>query len=87
MGRGQEPGPQDFRPDLTPRDVPGRRRRSGGRAKLKTATVTFRNGRNYAMAAAPPLDAGAVDHGTEVAVKSVDRIRHQASLVASLITA
>jgi hypothetical protein len=41
----------------------------GARAKLSNTTVTFRNGRTYAMAEAPPLEPGSVVTVPEVAVK------------------
>jgi protein involved in polysaccharide export with SLBB domain len=48
-------GPQDFRPDLTPRGTsrsPGALRT----ARLVNTLVTFRNGKAYVMADAPPLE-------------------------------
>ena len=87
VGEVKNPGPQDFRPDLTPREYLAAAGGPGSRAKLRAATVTFRNGRTYAMAAAPPLEAGAVVTVPEVAVKWWQDYVTIASLVASLITA
>jgi protein involved in polysaccharide export with SLBB domain len=87
VGEVKNPGPQDFRPDLTPREYLAAAGGPGGRAKLRAATVTFRNGRTYAMAEAPPLEAGAMITVPEVAVKWWQDYVTIASLVASLITA
>ena len=87
VGEVKNPGPQDFRPDLTPREYLASAGGLGTRAKVKAATVTFRNGRTYAMAAAPPLEAGAVITVPEVAVKWWQDYVTIASLVANLITA
>src|SRR4030095_2123218 len=69
VGEVKNPGPQDFRPDLTPREYLALAGGPTTRAKAKATTVTFRDGRTYAMAAAPPLEAGAVVTVPEVAVK------------------
>jgi protein involved in polysaccharide export with SLBB domain len=87
VGEVKNPGPQDFRPDLTAREYLAAAGGPGGRAKLKAATVTFRNGRTYAMAEAPPLEAGAIVTVPEVSVKWWQDYVTIASLVASLITA
>jgi protein involved in polysaccharide export with SLBB domain len=87
VGEVKNPGPQDFRPDLTAREYLAAAGGPGGRAKLKATTVTFRNGRTYAMAQAPPLEAGAMITVPEVAVKWWQDYVTIASLVAGLITA
>ena len=87
VGEVKSPGAQDFRPDLTAREYLAAAGGPGGRAKLRAATVTFRSGRTYAMAEAPPLEAGAVITVPEVAVKWWQDYVTIASLVASLITA
>jgi protein involved in polysaccharide export with SLBB domain len=87
VGEVKNPGPQDFRPDLTPREYLAAAGGPGNRAKLGAATVTFRNGRTYAMAEAPPLEAGTMITVPEVAVKWWQDYVTIASLVASLITA
>jgi protein involved in polysaccharide export with SLBB domain len=87
VGEVKNPGPQDFRPDLTPREYLAAAGGPGTRAKLRSATVTFRSGRTYAMAEAPPLEAGAMITVPEVAVKWWQDYVTIASLVASLITA
>jgi protein involved in polysaccharide export with SLBB domain len=87
VGEVKNPGPQDFRPDLTPREYLAAAGGPGNRAKFRAATVTFRSGRTYAMAEAPPLEAGAVITVPEVAVKWWQDYVTIASLVASLITA
>jgi protein involved in polysaccharide export with SLBB domain len=87
VGEVKVPGAQDFRPDLTPREYLALAGGPGNRAKLPAATVTFRNGRTYAMADAPPLEAGAVVTVPEVAVKWWQDYVQIAQLLASLITA
>jgi hypothetical protein len=54
---------------------------------MTSATVTFRNGRTYAMAEAPPLEAGAMITVPEVAVRWWQDYLTIATAVASLITA
>src|SRR5207247_519423 len=76
-----------FRPDLTPREYLAAAGGPSARAKVKAATVTFRNGRTYAMAEAPPLEPGAVMTVPEVAVKWWQDYVTIATLVASLVTA
>ena len=87
VGEVKTPGGQDFRPDLTPREYLAAAGGPTSRAKVKAATVTFRNGRTYAMAEAPPLEAGAVMTVPEVAVKWWQDYVTIASLIASLATA
>jgi polysaccharide export outer membrane protein len=87
VGEVKTPGAQDFRPDLTPREYLAAAGGPSGRAKVRAATVTFRNGRTYAMAEAPPLEPGAVVTVPEVAVKWWQDYVTIATLVASLVTA
>src|SRR5262249_46054283 len=68
-GEVKTPGPQDYRPDLTPREYVALAGGPSNRARLVNTIVTFRNGRTYAMADAPPLQPGAVVTAPEVAVK------------------
>jgi len=60
--RGEDPGAVDFRPDLTPREYVTLAGGPTTRAKVKNVFVTFRDGKSYAMADAPPLEPGAVVH-------------------------
>jgi protein involved in polysaccharide export with SLBB domain len=69
VGEVKTPGSHDYRPDLTPREYLAMAGGPGNRAKAWATTVTFRNGRTYAMADAPPLEPGAVVTVPEVAVK------------------
>ncbi|MGH7354353.1 MAG: SLBB domain-containing protein [Candidatus Rokuibacteriota bacterium] len=69
VGEVKAPGSQDYRPDLTPREYLAMAGGPGNRAKVSATTVTFRNGRTYAMAEAPPLEPGSVVTVPEVAVK------------------
>ena len=87
VGEVKTPGAQDFRPDLTAREYLAAAGGPGPRAKMKGATVTFRNGRTYAMAEAPPMEAGAVVTVPEVAVKWWQDYVTIAQLIASLATA
>ncbi|HEV8475225.1 MAG TPA: SLBB domain-containing protein [Methylomirabilota bacterium] len=87
VGEVKAPGAQDFRPDLTAREYLAAAGGPGSRAKMTAATVTFRNGRTYAMAESPPLEAGAVVTVPEVAVKWWQDYVMIANLIASLATA
>jgi protein involved in polysaccharide export with SLBB domain len=87
VGEVKTPGPQDFRPDLTPREYLALAGGPTTRAKAKATTVTFRDGRTYAMAAAPPLEAGAVVTVPEVAVKWYQDYLQIAQVLASIATA
>ncbi|HEU5194368.1 MAG TPA: SLBB domain-containing protein, partial [Methylomirabilota bacterium] len=87
VGEVKNPGPQDFRPDLTPREYLALAGGPTTRAKAKATTVTFRDGRTYAMAAAPPLEAGTVVTVPEVAVKWYQDYLQIAQVLASIATA
>lgn len=87
VGEVKSPGAQDFRPDLTPREYLALAGGPNNRAKLTKTTVTFRNGRTYAMAEAPPLEAGAVVTVPEVAVKWYQDYLLIAQTLASIVTA
>ena len=87
VGEVKAPGAQDFRPDLTPREYVALAGGPGTRAKAAATTVTFRNGRTYAMADAPPLEPGTVVTVPEVAVKWWQDYVTIAQLIASLVTA
>ncbi|MGH7279699.1 MAG: SLBB domain-containing protein [Candidatus Rokuibacteriota bacterium] len=69
VGEVRAPGPVDYRPTLTPREYVALAGGPGVRARLTRSTVTFPDGRTYAMADAPPLPAGAVITVPEVAVR------------------
>ena len=87
VGEVKSPGAHDFRPDLTPREYLALSGGPGNRAKIASTTVTFRTGRTYAMAEAPPLEPGTVVTVPEVAVKWWQDYVQIASLLASLVTA
>jgi protein involved in polysaccharide export with SLBB domain len=87
VGEVKNPGPQDFRPDLTAREYLAAAGGPGVRAKVGATTVTFRNGKTYAMAEAPPLEAGSMITVPEVAVRWWQDYVTIASAVASLISA
>ncbi|MBI1846745.1 MAG: SLBB domain-containing protein [Candidatus Rokubacteria bacterium] len=69
VGEVRSPGPFDFRTELTPREYVAMAGGPTNRAKMRATTVTFSSGRTYAMAEAPPLEAGAVVTVPEVALK------------------
>ena len=87
VGEVKTPGGVDFRPDLTPREYVTLAGGPTNRAKLKSTSVTFRSGRTYAMAEAPPLEPGAVVTVPEVAVKWWQDYVQIAQVIASLVTA
>src|SRR5258705_12009232 len=69
LGEVKTPGGQDFRPDLSAREYVALAGGATTRGRLDNTVVTFRNGRTYAMADAPPLEPGSVVTVPEVAVK------------------
>ena len=69
LGEVRSPGAVDFRPELTPREYLALVGGPTVRARFQNATVTFRDGRSYKMAEAPPLEPGAVMTVPEVAVR------------------
>jgi protein involved in polysaccharide export with SLBB domain len=87
VGEVKTPGAQDYRPELTPREYLALAGGPGNRAKVRNTTVTFRNGRTYAMADAPPLEPGAVLTVPEVSVKWWQDYLLIAQTLASLVTA
>ena len=87
VGEVKSPGAQDYRPELTPREYLALAGGPGNRAKVKATTVTFRSGRTYAMAEAPPLEPGAVVTVPEVAVKWYQDYLLIAQTLGSLIAA
>jgi protein involved in polysaccharide export with SLBB domain len=87
VGEVRAPGAQDYRPDLTPREYVALAGGPGNRAKVAATMVTFRNGRTYPMADAPPLEPGSVVTVPEVAVKWWQDYVQIATLIASLVTA
>jgi protein involved in polysaccharide export with SLBB domain len=78
--------PQDFRPEWTARDYIA----SGGgfttRAKPESAFVTFRSGRSYPIAQAPPLEPGATIVVPEVSVKWYQDYLSIGNTIATMIT-
>ena len=87
VGEVKTPGPQDFRPDLTPREYVTLAGGPGTRAKVLATLVTFRNGRTFPMAEAPPLEPGVVVTVPEVSVKWWQDYVAIAQVIAGLITA
>jgi protein involved in polysaccharide export with SLBB domain len=87
VGEVRTPGGVDFRPDLGVREYVTLAGGPGKRAKIEAATLTFRNGRTYALNDAPPPEPGAVVTVPEVAVKWWQDYATIAGTVASLIAA
>jgi protein involved in polysaccharide export with SLBB domain len=87
VGEVKTPGPVDFRPDFTPREYVTVAGGPGVRAKVANTTVTFRNGRTYAMAEAPPLEPGAVVTVPEVSVRWWQDYVYIAQVITSLASA
>ena len=87
VGEVKTPGSHDFRPDLTPREYVALAGGPTNRARLVNTSVTFRNGRTYDMAEAPPLEPGAVVTVPEVAVKWWQDYVTILQAIASLVTA
>ena len=87
LGEVKTPGAHDFRPDLTPREYVALAGGPTNRARLGNTLVTFRNGKTYAMADAPPLEPGAVVTVPEVAVKWWQDYVTILTAIASLVTA
>jgi polysaccharide biosynthesis/export protein len=87
LGEVKTPGAQDFRPDYTAREYVALAGGATNRGRLDNTVVTFRNGRTYAMADAPPLEPGAVVTVPEVAVKWWQDYVTILSTIATLATA
>jgi protein involved in polysaccharide export with SLBB domain len=87
LGEVKTPGGQDFRPDLSARDYVALAGGASTRGRLDNTVVTFRNGKTYAMADAPPLEPGSVVTVPEVAVKWWQDYVTILSTIATLATA
>jgi protein involved in polysaccharide export with SLBB domain len=87
LGEVKTPGAHEFRPDLTPREYVALAGGPTNRARLVNTIVTYRNGKTYAMADAPPLEPGAVVTVPEVPVKWWQDYITILTAVASLVTA
>jgi len=87
LGEVKTPGGQDFRPDFSAREYVALAGGATNRGRLDNTVVTFRNGKTYAMADAPPLEPGAVVTVPEVAVKWWQDYVTILSTIATLATA
>ncbi len=87
LGEVRTPGAHEFRPDLTPREYVALAGGPTNRARLVNTFVTFRNGKTYAMADAPPLEPGAVVTVPEVPVKWWQDYVTILTALATLVTA
>jgi protein involved in polysaccharide export with SLBB domain len=86
LGEVRTPGPVDFRPELTPREYLALAGGPTVRARFKNATVTFRDGRTYRMAEAPPLEPGVVMTVPEVSVRWYQDYIQIVTAITGLIT-
>jgi SLBB domain len=87
LGEVKTPGAHDFRADLTAREYVALAGGLTNRARPVNTLVTFRNGKTYVMADAPPLEPGAVVTVPEVAVKWWQDYITILTAVATLVTA
>jgi protein involved in polysaccharide export with SLBB domain len=87
IGEVKSPGALEYRPYLTSREYIALAGGPSSRAKIPATTVTFPNGRTYAMKEAPPLEPGAVVTVPEVFVKWWQDYAAIASTLAGLVTA
>jgi polysaccharide export outer membrane protein len=87
LGEVKTPGAHDFRADLTAREYVALAGGMTNRARPVNTLVTFRNGKTYVMADAPPLEPGAVVTVPEVAVKWWQDYITILTAVATLVTA
>jgi protein involved in polysaccharide export with SLBB domain len=87
LGEVKTPGGQDFRPDFSAREYVALAGGATNRGRLDNTVVTFRNGKTYPMADAPPLEPGAVVTVPEVAVKWWQDYVTILSTIATLATA
>ncbi len=87
LGEVRTPGAIDFRPDLTPREYVALAGGPTVRARFQNATVTYRSGKTYSLAEAPPLEPGAVVSVPEVSVRWYQDYLAIAQAVSSIITA
>jgi protein involved in polysaccharide export with SLBB domain len=69
LGEVRAPGPQDYRPDLTLREYVALAGGPTVRGRFQKALVTYRDGRTFNIAQAPPLEPGAVVTIPEVSVR------------------
>ncbi|MBI3637137.1 MAG: SLBB domain-containing protein, partial [Candidatus Rokubacteria bacterium] len=69
LGEVRSPGVQDFRPELTAREYVALAGGPTVRGRFQKAMVTYRSGRTYPLAEAPPLEPGAMLTIPEVSVR------------------
>lgn len=87
VGNVKAPGAFDFRPYFTPKDYLVLAGGPDDRAKMKAATVTFRDAREYPFEAAPPLEPGAIIRVPPVFLKFPQDYVPIVFTIASLVTA
>jgi polysaccharide biosynthesis/export protein len=87
LGEVTKPGAQDFQPNLGVREYVTLAGGPSKRAKLTEATLTFKDGRTFALPDAPPPEPGAVITIPEVSVKWWQDYITIANAIANILTA
>jgi protein involved in polysaccharide export with SLBB domain len=86
LGEVKQPGPLDFRSGVTVREYLAYAGGPTVRARFKNAMVTFRDGRSFTVAEAPPVEPGAIITVPEVSVRWYQDYIAILSAVASVVT-
>jgi protein involved in polysaccharide export with SLBB domain len=86
LGEVKQPGPQDYRSGSTLREYLAQAGGPTVRARFKNASVTFRDGRSYAVNEAPPLEPGAIVSIPEVSVRWYQDYLAILTAIAGLVT-
>jgi protein involved in polysaccharide export with SLBB domain len=86
LGEVKQPGPQDFRSGATLREYLALAGGPTVRARFTNAMVTFRDGRSFPAADAPPLEAGAIVSIPEVSVRWYQDYLAILTAIAGLVT-
>jgi protein involved in polysaccharide export with SLBB domain len=87
VGEVRNPGPLDYRPNLTSREYIALAGGPQTRSKIQATTVTFPDGRTFLATDAPPLQAGSIVTVPEVSFKWWQDYATIAATLASLVTA
>lgn len=87
LGEVKSPGPQDFRIGATAREYLAYAGGPTVRARFKNATVTFRDGRTFVLAEAPPIEPGAIVSIPEVSVRWYQDYLSIVTAIAGVVTA
>jgi protein involved in polysaccharide export with SLBB domain len=87
LGEVKSPGPQDFRSGATLREYLAYAGGPTVRARFKNAIVTFRDGRTFTVADAPPIEPGAIVSIPEVSVRWYQDYLSIVTAIAGVVTA